>query len=508
MLRDKGFYLFLLLVLVLLLVPFVHGDDDEPASHVRIVRLSYVEGQVQIAHHQGFGFENATMNMPLVQGDQLRTGNDGWVEVQLENSSIIRLAPDSQITFAVLTRFPSGATATEVNLDAGEGEFAAAAGNDDGPFRVNVRQRTISLKRTSRFRVTTVNNDPLEVTVWKGEVSLSNPDDAQELSIRKNEVFMLDPQDFGHYDLENNAQADDLDKWSGERDQYLSTYASNSNMYTQSPYQYGVSDLSYYGQYSNVVGCGYCWQPYGVSADWDPYMNGYWMNSPWGFTWVSGYPWGWMPYRFGQWVFVPGFGWRWRPGAWNRWAAFPRVVNAPAGFKPPFPPAVGAKATVPLHDGGATKFNGGSANLTVDNQHGRQVISNENIVTASPAKTEVPNGVKTGPDAQVERFHSPHAGNNSSSVPGNAAGVAAVPPVTPRRVPPPVVHVSPPPAVPIARTPQAVSHPQSYSPQAPVRSYSPPPVQQRSYSPPPQRSYSPPPAAASHGTSTSSGRPR
>ena len=484
MLRDKGFFLFLLLVLALLLVPFMHGDD-EPGSHVRIVRLSYVEGRVQLSHQQSSGFENATMNMPLVQGDQVRTGQDGWVEIQLENSSIIRLAPESQITLTVLTRFPSGATATEVNLDEGEGEFAASATDEDGPFRVNVRQRTISLKRTSRFRVTTINSDPLEVAVWKGEVSLSNPEDAQEVSIRKGEIFTIDPQDPGHYDLENNAQADDLDKWSGERDQYLSTYASNNNnnsINTQSPYQYGVSDLSYYGQYSNVVGCGYCWQPYGVSADWDPFMNGYWMNSPWGFTWVSAYPWGWMPYRFGQWIFVPGLGWRWRPGVWNRWAAFPHVVNAPAGFRPPSPPAVGAKTTAPLH------VNGDPGRLTVENQRGRPVISNENIVSANPTKIQVPN-----------------ATGDKSDVINASSGVATA--TTARRVAPPV-HVAPPPTMPRSASPQVGSHPQSYTP--PVRSYSPPP-QPRSYSPPPQpRSYSPPPASVSHSSSgsTNSGRPR
>jgi hypothetical protein len=491
MLRDKGFFLFLLLVLILLLVPFVHGDD-EPGSHVRIVRLSYVEGQVQLSHQQSSGFENATMNMPLVQGDQVRTGDDGWAEIQLENSGVIRLAPQSQITLSTLTRFPSGATMSEVTLDAGEGEFAAAAGNEEGPFRVNVRGRQISLKRTSRFRVTTVNSDPLEVVVWKGEVTLSNPDDAQEVSIRKNEIFTLDPQDSGHYDLENQAQVDDLDKWSGERDQYLSTYASNSNNYTQSPYQYGVSDLSYYGQYSNVIGCGYCWQPYGVGVDWNPYMNGYWMYSPWGYNWVSAYPWGWMPYRFGQWVWVPGFGWSWRPGGWNRWAAFPPVVNAPAGFKPPFPPPLSAKVPLPANNSGnPVKYNGGPARLTVDSK-GRQVITNENVVTANPAKTEVPNGVP------AERFHSSSpAGSN------NAAGnTVSPPPVTARRVTPPP-HVAPPPAMSVARSPQTVTA-RPYSP-PPVRAYTPPP-QQRSYSPPVQRSYSPPPA--SHGSSTSSGRPR
>jgi len=26
---------------------------------------------------------------------------------------------------------------------------------------------------------------------------------------------------------------------------------------------------------------------------------------------------GWMPYRYGNWAFVPGYGWVWQPGYWN-----------------------------------------------------------------------------------------------------------------------------------------------------------------------------------------------
>src|SRR5579864_2386134 len=128
MLRDKGLILLFLLVLAMLLVPFLHADDDQAVSHARIVRLSYVEGQVQVSRQQGGGYQNATMNIPLVQGDQIRTGDDGWAEIQFENGSNIRLAPESQITFTLMTRFASGATGTEVNLDEGEAEFAVAAG--------------------------------------------------------------------------------------------------------------------------------------------------------------------------------------------------------------------------------------------------------------------------------------------------------------------------------------------------------------------------------------------
>ena len=47
------------------------------------------------------------------------------------------------------------------------------------------------------------------------------------------------------------------------------------------------------------------WQPYLVGAGWDPFMNGAWMWYPGaGYTWVSAYPWGWTPYRYGSWTYL------------------------------------------------------------------------------------------------------------------------------------------------------------------------------------------------------------
>src|SRR5258707_10041223 len=109
------------------------------------------------------------------------------------------------------------------------------------------------------------------------------------------------------YELDKGAEFYELDQWSQQRDDYLSTYASSASRYAQSPYQYGVNDLDQYGQYSDVPGYGYVWQPNGVSLDWDPFTNGYWNYSPdFGNYWVSAYPWGWMPFRYGNSVFVRG----------------------------------------------------------------------------------------------------------------------------------------------------------------------------------------------------------
>ena len=105
--------------------PVQPGDGVD--SHARIVRISYVDGQVRI--DRGQGYESATMNIPVTERNWLQTRSDGWAEVQLEDGSLIRVAPDTVIAFTRLGRFSSGGTATTVDLDQGAN---AGAGRFEG----------------------------------------------------------------------------------------------------------------------------------------------------------------------------------------------------------------------------------------------------------------------------------------------------------------------------------------------------------------------------------------
>src|SRR5689334_4207025 len=112
MLPRHQFLLALLLIFALCaLVPFSYAD-----SQARIVRLSYVEGDVRLAHQGSIGFENATLNVPIVEGDQLRAGSDGWAEVEFEDSSTIRVSPGTTLIFSELRLLPSGGTATSIDV--------------------------------------------------------------------------------------------------------------------------------------------------------------------------------------------------------------------------------------------------------------------------------------------------------------------------------------------------------------------------------------------------------
>jgi hypothetical protein len=98
--------------------------------------------------------------------------------------------------------------------------------------------------------------------------------------------------------------------------------------------------LSPYGVWFNYGIYGMCWKPSAVSRSWQPYRNGYWVWTNYGWTWMSNYNWGWATFHYGRWIIDPYHGWVWVPDyewapAWVQW----RYSNDYIGWAP-LPPGV------------------------------------------------------------------------------------------------------------------------------------------------------------------------
>jgi Family of unknown function (DUF6600) len=83
-------------------------------------------------------------------------------------------------------------------------------------------------------------------------------------------------------------------------------------------------DLAPYGRWVAVASYGEVWCPRGVAAGWQPYLDGEWVDTDYGWTWVSYDPFGEVPFHYGTWVWVDPYGWVWIPGtvwapAWVTW---------------------------------------------------------------------------------------------------------------------------------------------------------------------------------------------
>jgi hypothetical protein len=467
---------------LLLLATFVSLVWVVPAAasdtNVRIVRLSYIGGDVQLDRREGQGYEQAIMNMPIVQGSRLWTrGEDALAEVEFEDGSTLRLTPDAAVEFQKLSLRGSGEKASSVDLQNGTAYFDIR--NHMGDFAVTFGGQQITVTRPARFRVFG-DKGQFKVAVSQGNLDVRSGDNRVE--VRNGETLTLDLNDLSRYKLAKGIEEGSYDDWNQERDRYTQSYASASTYSADSyysgfspAYSYGLADLAYYGDYFYAPGWGWVWRPHYIGADWNPFMDGAWAWYPqFGYLWVSSYPWGWMPYRYGSWNFIPGSGWAWMPGTtWNRWAPAVVVNHPPRGWVPVRPPATPPAPGTPgivtvgrawgaVHPPGSTRpaRHGNSVLESNDSQPpARQrvwgastptgnsdVITNNGVITnravAPPARpgstTTAPNATPaappprpaTPPPARVHRDgDTPHAGRPAPASPAPARPAApAAPP--------------------------------------------------------------------------------
>jgi hypothetical protein len=324
-----------LITVALIATPARAGDDSY--SYARVVRLSYVDGDVQIVRPDGSSkWEPAFANMPIEQGFTLGT-NDGRAEVEFEHGSVVWLAANSVIQFTELA-LSDGGRITKMMLARGTATFDAdlAAGDK---FAVSTAHFDITPPDKSEFRVDAF-KDGGSVSVFKGRVSVVSGDKSKDVS--KGETLAVKSGALDLNAVQQNPARDSWDKWVGNRESVLVNGQSQSLLYTNPPFTYGMADLASYGAWNSIPGCGYGWQPFGMSAGWMPFMYGQWIDYPgFGWTWVSSEPWGWTPYHFGNWMSCPGFGWAWMPGGYGFWSPAPVQwlgVGGGIGWRPLPPP--------------------------------------------------------------------------------------------------------------------------------------------------------------------------
>ena len=314
-------------------------------STARIVRLSYLDGDVQIDRATGKGLERAVLNMPVVQGTQLVTRDGGAAEVEFEDGSTLRLVPESKVQFSKLSLRDDGTRVSSIELVQGTAYLEATTKKDQ--FSLLAGGQEITLAHDAHLRVRRGSSD-MALAVFKGEVDVQNP--SGSVRVKKDETLNMSLNDPSQYELAKGIDPEGYDTWNQQRDQYRQTYAANHRHVTtySSLYDYGWSDLNYFGAFTQYPGYGSLWRPAGVGMGWDPFADGAWMYYPgYGYMWVSGYPWGWMPYRYGSWTFVPGFGWGWNPGMmWNTWYGMPLMYGAPVGYVSPRPPVIKGGSTL------------------------------------------------------------------------------------------------------------------------------------------------------------------
>jgi hypothetical protein len=129
-----------------------------------------------------------------------------------------------------------------------------------------------------------------------------------------------------------------------------------SAAHTRVSFEFFASNLDPFGSWHVSASYGRVWIPSLHVIGWHPYANGHWVYTDVGWTWVSDYEWGAIPYHYGTWVREPELGWVWVPGyVWApAWVVF-RTGPSYVGWAP-VPPSYSIGTSFSFSNYGADHF--------------------------------------------------------------------------------------------------------------------------------------------------------
>jgi hypothetical protein len=288
--------------------PFVLNAQDSDDPPPEAGRISYITGTVSIQPVSSEEWGQAYPNLPVGPGDRIFTDNGGRAEVQI-GRTYVRIGPNSDVTLVEDSQF-------NINFGVAQGSIRLHSFGlwPRQLVDISTPNGNAEFGEQGDLRVDVLPQDGATVFTNLGQFAdiTGAGDYRQQLDYGQSlEVAGTNPV---YPQWLQPAGPDDLDSWSQERDQAMTRVASYNYVSPDVP---GAADLDSSGDWQPETEYGPMWFPRSVSADWEPYRNGHWINrQPWGWVWVEEEPWGYAPFHYGRWVMYRDR-WGWLPGPVN-----------------------------------------------------------------------------------------------------------------------------------------------------------------------------------------------
>jgi hypothetical protein len=267
------------------------------------MRISVIEGDVQVRTEDTGEWVPASINMPLVDGDRIWVPEEGRTELQLRDGSFLRLDENSALEILTVEK-----DSFQFYLTEGRG-YANFGGLKGSLLQIDTPVSSIRAYDRSNFRIETTQDGYTDISVYRGVVYAENRDGitrvdgGNTLSLKEGTYAELSPL----------GPPDEWERWNRERDRRFAERRPPSR-YLPDELQAYSSDFEENGRWVQVREYGYIWTPtVVVSAGWAPYRIGRWVWIGGDYVWVSYEPWGWAPYHYGRWAFISRIGWCWVP---------------------------------------------------------------------------------------------------------------------------------------------------------------------------------------------------
>jgi len=286
-----------LMLFVFFFFPFHAGAEDLGA-----LRLSQIQGDVQVQSGGAGEWFPAAVNLPLRAGDRLWVPEGARAQIESREGSVVRLDAESSLEILTVER-----NALQVYLGSGQAYLNFIK---KGEFMCQVDTPVSSFRSydNSSLNIALDNNGNVDLSVFRGEVFAENRNG--EVRVEAGRMLTVDEGTPFFMDLETPR---DWERWNMDQDQAMAEGGADAEYLPPELSVYG-RDLSQNGRWVSTREYGYVWTPtMHVSVDWTPYRHGRWVWIGNDYVWIGSEPWGWAPYHYGRWSHVPSHGWCWVP---------------------------------------------------------------------------------------------------------------------------------------------------------------------------------------------------
>jgi hypothetical protein len=292
----KTFKVVILILIFCLVSPFQSLADD-----LGTVRLSMIEGGVNIFDHETEEWVPAYLNMPIDQGDIISVPRDGRAELHIRGGIFVRL--DHSTSFELVSYNDKDA---HFYLDRGQIYINNRKGGRE-IIQIDTPDATCNTADNSISLLEVTDSGTTELSLIKGFGFIENRQgktrvtsgNSFKISAYGAEVSPISPPD-------------EWEKWNRQRDMDIQRLGESARYLPEELHEYS-NDFDNHGRWAFDRQYGYVWTPIVVGFDWVPFRLGQWIWVRNDYVWVSNERWGWAPHHYGRWTHISGRGWCWVP---------------------------------------------------------------------------------------------------------------------------------------------------------------------------------------------------
>ncbi len=280
--RNVSFLLSLLLITFSITVT-ARADDDEPDDYevkARVVRVSLIDGEVNLKRFGNQDWERTRLNYPLVEGDTLTTGKDSRLEIQIDARNFVRLTSNTILRIVTLRDEGIAMSVVEGTAIVRLAKFD----RDREYFEIDAPKTTLAAEKTGLYRIDVPREGRVRLTVRDdGRARIYSDTSGFTLRDNRSAELEISGDTAGDWELRTAAALDGIDNWVNDRERYLAQRMRHNEKYYDE-YVWGAEDLAAYGDWSYSDEFGWIWRPHSTAlasySDWAPYRYGHW-------TWCS-----------------------------------------------------------------------------------------------------------------------------------------------------------------------------------------------------------------------------